>query len=44
MPHNVHPVDHVFPVDLTPSPKRATTEPAKLRVLESSEREVAAIQ
>ena len=44
MPHNVHPVDHVFPVDLTPSPKRATAEPAKLRVLESSEREVAAIQ
>jgi cation diffusion facilitator CzcD-associated flavoprotein CzcO len=42
LPHNVHPVDHVFPVDMAPSPKRAATEPVTLHALESSDREVAA--
>jgi hypothetical protein len=41
LPHNVHPVDHVFPVDMAASPKRAS-QPATLRVLESSEREAVA--
>lgn len=41
MPHKVHPVDHVFPVDLNAtSPKRAATAPPQLRVLDG-DREVA---
>jgi len=41
MPHKVHPVDHVFPVDLNAtSPKRAATEPPQLRVLDG-DRDVA---
>jgi cation diffusion facilitator CzcD-associated flavoprotein CzcO len=35
LPHKVHPVDHVFPVDMTPPPKRAATRPVELRALET---------
>ncbi len=39
MPHNVHPVDHVFPVDLNASsPKRATAAPAQLSAVDDSDR------
>jgi hypothetical protein len=44
LPHKVHPVDHVFPVDMAPSPRRAATGPVKLRALESTDRDVAAVQ
>jgi hypothetical protein len=38
LPHNVHPVDHVFPVDMAPSQKPATTAAVPLRALDSSDR------
>ena len=41
LPHKVHPVDHVFPVDMAPAPKRAATPPI-LRAVSNDEREAAA--